>query len=235
MGRTSKTGSSAAGAHRAELVISVARVWRARERIEREAAALFSSIADELDACGEDPELVRMAREAGTDELDHAARCRAIVDELAPELEPLDVPPPTRLGPPTLGKHDRVLYETVAMGCVTESLSCGLLLAMRERATHPRIFDTIQHILRDEVRHSRVGWAHLAHAARQRDVSWLEPHIGPMVRAAMKSDVVPMCDDTEAPSFGVLTHAQSHAVVAETIREVVVPGFAAYAIRVDVG
>ncbi len=216
-------------------MLSVARVWRARECIEREAATLFAMVADNLQACGEPQALVDMARTAAEDELDHAERCRSIVQRFAPnQLPPLEPRPAQRLGPSTLSARDRALYETVAVGCITESLSCGLLMAMRQRAEDELVAETIQHILKDEVQHSRLGWAHIAHAAKARDISWLAPHVAPMLRTALRSDVVPMCTDVRAPGSGVLTHEESRIVVGETIRKVILPGLAMHGITPDI-
>lgn len=206
------------------------RVWCARERIEREAAAHFDWIADRLDAY---PELATMARSAAADERDHAVRCRVLVERFAPGLAPLDVPAVGALGPTSLSAERRLLYATVAVACVTESLSCGLLLAMRERATDADVAATIQHILRDEVQHSRLGWAHLALEAERADVSWLAPHVQPMIAAALTHEVTPMCAEGGAPSLGVLAPADSHAVVAQVVEAVIRPGLAEFGVHLD--
>lgn len=212
-------------------VLAAARVWRHRETVELEASAAFARLARELAAVGAAPVVVAMAAEAAGDERDHAVRCRAIVDRLGPELSPVAPRAGVELGPRTLPPRRRALYAAVAMSCVTETISAALLVEMRACATDPVVAETVQHILRDEVRHSRLGWAHLAAEAAAGDVSWLAPHIAPMLRAAVSDDVAVTSAATGAPEFGVLPAAKVRAIVTTAVSEIIAPGLRAHGIE----
>ena len=157
--------------------------------------------------------------------------CRAIVDELGVELPPLPPPDAAPLGPAGLDKRQRALYAAVAISCVTETLSAALLLAMNDRAQPGRIRDTVHHILRDEISHSRLGWALLA-AERERGgegaLTWLSAHLEPMLAEAVSADVEPMFESrAERPDYsahGVLRREQVGSVVREAIEQVIAPG-----------
>jgi len=217
----------------APAALAVGRIWQAREQIELEAAALFDELAAQLSAIGAHQELVAMARQAADDERAHAVLCREIIDRVQPDRAPLPAPPAAPLGPAELDARQRALYSAVAISCVTETLSAALLLAMRERATPPWIRGIVYQILRDEISHSRLGWALLA-AERQRAgadaLGWLAPHLDAMLADAVVSDVEPMTEaqrDAERPDYseyGILRREEVGDIVREAIEEVIVPG-----------
>ena len=207
-----------------------ARVWLHRERIEREAAALFQELGRELLLTGQ-TELARRAFRAGSDEHRHAARCRELVAALAGS-RPFEPARHIVLGPPELCARDRALYAAVAVGCVTESLSCALLLELRETATHPLVRATIDEVLKDEIEHARIGWAILAAEASARDIAWLAPHLPAIAAAAVDEDVRPMTGDDELAGLGVLPRTRVQALVSETWATVIGPGLERYGIRV---
>lgn len=214
---------------------AVAAMWRHRERVEYEAAALFAALADQLDDARL-PQLAARARTAADDERRHALRCRAIVAACNPDLGPL---PPRAISVASAAGPEpdparRALYTSVAMGCVTETLSCALLVAMRDDADFGPTRAAVDEIVKDEIEHSRIGWAHLATAvARGDDVAWLAPHVAAMRAAALTHEIeeVPTMEDLSG--YGILPRARVTTIVAATWRDVIVPGFAHHGIRTD--
>jgi hypothetical protein len=204
---------------------AVAAMWRHREKVEHEAAALFARLGAALDTVG-DGALASRCRAAAEDELRHAARCRAIIASCAPGLPPLPPAPAVLLGPPDLTPAARTLYTSVAMGCVTETLSCALLLAMRDVVTYAPVKDAVEAIVRDEIEHGRIGWAHLTIAAGRGDVAWLGPYVAAMRDAALRHDVAPTPVADDLAMYGILSRAAVDTIVAETWRDVIVPGLA---------
>jgi hypothetical protein len=212
---------------------AVARVWRFRERVELEAADQFERLATELERVGADRAVIELAHEAAADERVHAGLCRNLVDRFEPGLEPLAPALGLRLGPRHRSRRSAALYAAVAMSCVTETLSAALLLHMREAAVDEPVAATVHHILRDEIDHSRLGWAHLATEARRGDVSWLADHVPAMLRDALAADLEPMTaasDDLSA--YGILPAARVHEIARQTVAEVIAPGLARHGIAV---
>jgi hypothetical protein len=207
-----------------------ARVWLGRERTEHEAAALFQGLSADLAAAGAPRALVELAVRCAEDERAHAIHCRAIVDALAPQLAPLAPDPHVALGPRDAAPARRALYTSVALGCVTESLSTALLIEIRKRAEHSVVRRALDVILEDEVRHARLGWAHLAHAAAEGDVRWLAPAIPAMIRAAI-DDEAPAGIDRDLAPFGILARAEVARTAEQTIAETIVPGLAHHGIE----
>lgn len=208
-----------------------ARVWRHRERIEREAAVLFVRLAEDLAKAGH-LDLANRATEAGADEQRHALRCCELVDALSSEPLPSEQCRDVILGPADLSARDRMLYAAVALGCVTESLSCALLLELREKATHPLVRATVEEILKDEIEHARIGWSVLAAEARERDVGWLARYLPAITAEAVAEDVDPMAGDDELAGLGVLPRARVDVLVNETWTSVIAPGLERYGVRV---
>lgn len=217
-------------------LLAVARAWHHRERVEYEAADQFRRLALLLRQTGAPDIVVELADSAAADELEHATRCRAIVDHLHPELGPAQPMLGARLGPVDWSPQRQALYASVAMSCITESLSAALLLEIRKRAESSLVRSTAQHILRDEIRHSRVGWAHLAAEAARGDVSWLAPYVPTMLREALHSDVAPATTTTHSlTGWGVLDRQTVSAITRATVEHVIAPGFARYGVSIPAG
>lgn len=210
----------------------VAQVWRYRERVEWEAADLFESLARQLHKQGDVENLVALADEAADDERRHAKLCRALVDRFQPGLMPERPTLGSALGPAHLSPRKRALYTSVAISCVTETFSTSLLLAMRDESRDELVCSTVQEILRDEVRHSRLGWAHLATEAAKGDVSWLSPYIARMLRSARETECRELQECKSLSQYGILQAQESATIFDETVSKVMVPGFAQYGISV---
>lgn len=213
--------------------MKLAAVWQHREKIEREAAAQFRLLAHDLREAKVPAALVSLANRAAGEETDHATLCRCIVDHLAPGLAVLPPMPVVALGPVDLPLARRALFASVALSCVTETLSTALLLEMLRLASDPLVEATVRRILRDEISHSRLGWAHLAWIAERDDVSWLTPHLPGMLRAALVVDVShrPLGDDAHhGDAHGVLSASRIRAIAAAAITDVVIPGMARYGV-----
>lgn len=212
---------------------AVARAWLVRERVEREAAALFARLAERLRGAGAAAAIVALAEQATADELDHAGRCRRIVEARDAGLAPLPPGPPLRLGPAELGARERMIYEAVAVSCVTETLSVALLGGMREGVTDPLVAETVSAILQDEIAHARIGWAVLAAEARRGSLVWLAPHVPGMIRAALEHDepAARAPANADLSAWGVLTRPRVDAIVRETVDQVILPGLRSFGIH----
>jgi len=215
---------------------AAAEIWRHRERTEHEAAALFDRLAADLADAGAPPTLVALSRRCARDETLHAAHCRRIVDHLAPGLPPLSPDRGVRLGPAGSSAADRALYASVALGCVTESLSTALLIEMRAHVPASGVVrEGLDRILRDEVRHSRLGWAYLALSASRRDVSWLAGSVSAMLAAALDDERPPAAlpdDDRRALlAYGILPPATVHRIADATVRTTIAPGLERHGIH----
>jgi hypothetical protein len=201
--------------------------WSMRARVEREAEGRFRRLARELADVGADAIVVGLATRAATDEARHHEMCvdlsrgfgvepvRATTVHAVPALR-------TRIESPS----GRVLHEVVAMSCVTETLSAALLVEMRARATDASVRDVVHEVLRDEVAHARLGWAHLAWSKARGDVGWLSPYVPAMLAATVREEIFAEGEDC-APGIeglGGLDRPTRRDVFVGTMRGVVLPG-----------
>ena len=207
-----------------------AEVWRVRERTEHEAAAIFARLAKDLRAAGAPPQLVELAGRCAEDETVHAAHCRRIVEELSPGLPPLAPDLDVVLGEGT-DPARRALYTSVALGCITESLSTALLLEMRPHAKPGAVREGLDRIVSDEVRHSRLGWAYLAYEAERGAVDWLAPSIPAMLEAALDTELGPTSGE-DLRAYGILPPDDVRRICEATIETTIVPGLARFGIEV---
>jgi hypothetical protein len=140
----------------------VAATWAFRTRAEIEATARFARMAEDLAEIGAAEVVVRGAADASKDEARHRDLCAALAAKWGEPNARDHVPPRTRVGRSDMDARDRLLWEMVAVCCISETMNTALLGRCLEVATDPEIRSTLHDLLKDEVRHARLGWAHLA-------------------------------------------------------------------------
>ena len=213
-----------------------AQVWSFRAGAEREAARRFARMGDRLAGIGAQAVVVGMARDAANDELRHAELCTRLAARFG-KVTPSRNGEPGEVAPSGLTPRERVLYEVVAMSCVTETLSAALLGEMHERAADPEVEKTVHEILRDEVQHSRLGWAHLAseHALGYGRV--LGDYLPVMLAGTVTEELFRAGDeaDPELAGYGALPREDRAQIFTATMRELVFVGLERFGIDTSAG
>lgn len=218
---------------------TAARVWRHRHRIELEAARRFDALAARLATQRASAAVVRMAQEAAADERRHADLCTELVCRYGgapPEATSAGV---ASIAPRGLDEREALLYEVVALCCVTESLSAALLLTMVEQATDRFAGDAMRSILRDEVQHARIGWAHLAaeHQLGARDV--VGPHLPAILATTVNEELFSLRPEhenqDELGGLGSLSRQDAARIFTETMQAVVFPGLQRFGVDISSG
>lgn len=217
--------------------LAIAGEWWYRAWAERDSAARYERLHGAMEAVGAPENLVGACARAGEDERRHAgicARTAARFDGVDPYAgRPTPALP---LGPGALSSEQRLLYEMVAFGCITESLNASLLLETHERATEAGVRAALHGLLSDEVQHARLGWAWLAWSAQSADVAWLADRAPRMLEAAASqnlSDPDALCARWSAPDVGYLPQADRIAIFVRCAVEVVAPGLARFGVDPD--
>lgn len=213
----------------------IASAWSFRYHVEREAQARFSRLGLWLEQAGAPSTLVERARRSSEDERRHAAHCAALAREYGlPVSEALAVELP-EIAPRSLSSSQRLLYELVAASCVAETVSVGVLMRLRPVAGDERMRAVLHELLQDEVVHSRLGWAYLAHVAPSESVTFLGRFLPDMIEATAAQDAqatapAPEDEDPALLPHGVLPHAERRALFASAMRDVVLPGMEQHAV-----
>jgi hypothetical protein len=221
------------------LRLRLASTWGLRTRAEIEATARFSRLAVELGEAGADPLVVQGAAEAAEDEARHRDLCAVLADKWGDRAARAHVAQGVRIGRSSMEARDRLLWEVVSVCCIGETMNTALLIRCLERTTDEEIRTTLHALLKDEVRHSRLGWAHLS----------AERSAG---RGAFLADVLPlMLDASVEPGFlegtaplpwsdalyahGELPWEELVSLYRETLEEVVFKGLDAMGIDTSAG
>ena len=206
----------------------VAATWAFRTRAEIEATARFARMATELAQVGATPVVVRGAADASADELRHRDLCARLAAKWGEPNALAHEPPRSRIGRSDMDPRDRVLWEIVAVCCISETMNTSLMTRCIEVAKDEEIRSTLHELLEDEVRHARLGWAHLA----------AERSVG---RGQFLRDVLPLLLEAsvepgflEGPSpvpwtdalydYGELPWAELVQIYRDTLNLVVFPG-----------
>ena len=213
--------------------------WRCRHDFELAARSRFSRLADTLKAHHAAAQIVALAETAAKDEHRHAAQCRELVAELGAK------PPSDRtivgqaVAPDAMSARSRLLYEVVAMSCVTETLSCTILGILIERTTHPKLKRTMQSILSDAVNHSRLGWAYLADVASRGPTGFLSDYLPAMLAGTVSEELFEegetRAESVELDGLGVLNRAERFDIFQSTMVNVVFPGLERYEVDTHFG
>ncbi len=205
-------------------------VWQRRGEAELHVGSGFAALANDLFAHGAPPEVMNVVARALRDELRHA---RISVDLAARYRgDAARWPAPIEVSIPTFPGSSgalRVAVTVASLSCLNETLACALLELAIERCASPIVRAGLRSILRDEIEHARVGWAYVGSSFVSREV-----------RGAMGPWLVRICSAklTELagpggplpgerfPNHGLLDRATTQAAIADTLAEVIVPGWA---------
>ena len=210
-----------------ELRATLGAIWHERAQSELNAASGFAIVVTELFELGAPSAVLELATRAVHDEVRHAELCR----QLAERYLEAPVPPPVakRVSMPSHPGADAELVKhlhVVGLCCVNETLAAGFLEACLETTDDPEVRPLAKAHLADEVRHGRVGWAHLASVD-----DGVRAAVGAFVPRLVTANVrrwaerLRILPEAGIPGHGVPTRERALAALDETVRGVVLPGF----------
>jgi rubrerythrin len=200
--------------------------WSFRFRVEVEAALRFESLSKRVAAIDAESPVVALLREAAADERRHVELCRVLAIELGATglVESTSL---AAIAPARLDERDRVLYEIISACCVTETESVATLTTLLSHPMRADVEQTVRAIARDEVRHARLGWAHLAREASLRSVA----HAGAWLPAMLEGTFVEGRGGGDR-ELGVLEASARRIVFAAALRDAVLPGLEHFGVDV---
>lgn len=207
---------------------AAAEAWGFRARVEQEAALRFDRLAALVAGFDPDSPVPALMRSAAEDERRHTALCAGLARSLG---TPVTLDPAADLpviAPRSLGPRQAVLYDVVAACCITETESMATLTTLLSGEPDPEVRDVLHAISRDEVGHSRMGWAHLARESSTAEVAFLAPLVPGMLAGTIDPGFFsagPHEEDAEGLlRLGVLPLAKKREVFLGTLEQVVFPG-----------
>lgn len=199
--------------------------WSFRARVEREAALRFRRLAEAIrDLDGGSPVPALMERAAG-DEDRHAILCAELAERYGEPAGGASID--VEIAPRGLAPREGVLYEVVAACCITETESVATVTVLLSAPAEPRVREVLHEIARDEVVHSRMGWAHLARE-EARGVAFLGPWIPTMLAGTIEAELFVESEGEPAAEellrHGVLPRARKREIFVGALEQVVFPG-----------
>lgn len=207
----------------------VAATWNFRASAERSALRRFTRLYSELKETGAPDVVLDGVREAIDDEQRHIGLCDALALEFGWTGPPSDPTPFGPIGPKAAPLEARLLYEMVAFCCVTETINASMMLEINRRAIAPEVKETIHAILKDELNHSKVGWAYLQWSRSKGHGEWLQEWLIQMFHGAGVEEIYePETSGRDAPhlqAYGELSFSDRTAIFQAANRDVVLPGF----------
>jgi hypothetical protein len=114
----------------------------------------------------------------------------------------------------------------IALGCFTETVGCFILRHVRPSLVDPALRRLNRRHMADELRHSRIGWAHLASVseAKRAIVRRWQPAVLRVTEQACCAG--PEQDFEELVPFGYFTPRLLRAAYDQALSEVIRPGLA---------
>jgi len=205
-----------------------AEAWAFRWQVEREAEVRFARLGRQLSEIGAPELLVALAHRSSADERRHAVLCFDLAREYGYEGNQAREVLVAEIAPKGLSTRQKVLYELVATCCITETESMSVLTTLLRAARARRMKQVLQEIARDEVSHSKLGWAHLAHEQAEGDVRFLGPLIPDMLEGTVSGSFFQgAAEELENPELlqhGVLPHSTKQSIFIQTLKGIVFPG-----------
>jgi len=207
-----------------------ANIWAMRSGMELAVSAAYSIIVRELFETGVERSVLELCAEAGAEEVQHAQLCLDVAEALDGEKRPW--PKPASLEVPSYeGVSAGALLTAlhlVAMSCLNESIACVRLAEAINLTRSETVKLALHQILKDEIKHARAGWAHLAgqreRPAMKLDIGRVVPHlVATRLRGLIEENATIPSEDYA--SFGLPSVGQARAHAHKAVREIVLPGF----------
>jgi hypothetical protein len=144
-----------------------------------------------------------------------------------------------RIGRAEMHARDRLLWEMVSVCCVAETMNAALLTRCLEIAKDEEIRVTLRELLKDEVRHARVGWAHIAAERAAGRGEFLRDVLPLILEASVEPGFLagshaPPWDDS-LYDYGELPHSELVSLYCETLEQVVFRGLDAMGVDTSQG
>ena len=217
----------------------VGTTWALRTRAEIEATARFARMAVELAHVGASPVVVQGTADASADERRHRDLCAKLAAKWGEPDALNHEPPPNRIGRSDMDARDRLLWEMVAVCCISETMNTSLMTRCLEVVRDEEIRATLRELLEDEVRHARLGWAHLAAERAAGRGTFLRDVLPLMLEASVEPGFLEEARPTPWTDalydYGELPLSELVQIYRDTLNLVVFPGLDALGVDTTQG
>jgi hypothetical protein len=202
--------------------------WLHRAESEMTAAVAFTDLARDLFAEQAAASVRWLVVRAATDEMRHSELCRRVATLYCGAEQRL--PEPRRYEPPRFGDCPEPLNRTlrvVVQSSMSETVGSVALKRLLDESVSTVVRRSLHELLRDEIDHARIGYAHLSSgyvsADHREHVRRAIPTLLDFTRAAwLAADV--SAPSSVPPGHGALAQAAIVEVLDDAIENLVRPG-----------
>jgi hypothetical protein len=205
----------------------IGREWLRRAEVELTAATVSAQIAHGLLLDHATDDVLELAARAVHDEVRHSRICHAVAERYLGRIAPAPRSRPVEefaFGdcPPALCR----LLGLVLHSCVNETTSTICLTEGLHAALSPTARAATHELLRDDMRHARLGWAHLASAHVDREAKLhIALALPTLLRLGRDAWLAEPRADFDDPTHAVLGDARFPGLMRRALEELVLPGF----------
>lgn len=217
----------------------IAKTWAQRAQAEIGAERRFYQLNEQLADLGAHNTVVSLTKKAQQDESRHAVMCAKVAkfyghptgfEHFSSQAINTEKAWNNRQS-----KEEQLLCEVTLMCCITETINASLLNTiyggMQSSSPTKKV---IHHIMKDEVKHSQIGWAHLTHESKKRDCGFMAEYLDEMLDISVKDElflpVVNLGEYEESFEDGVMPVTLRLDQFIETMKQIVLPGFESFGI-----
>jgi len=204
----------------------LASLWQQRASSESSVRSVFEQVIAELTATGAHREVIALAQRAAGDEARHAAVCARLAAVYHGGPVEIDTRSGVRLADTGAPPRLQAALHVVNLCCISETIASAFVEACLLECEGDMLRDLHGSHLADEVRHARIGWAHVASLSREERAAIAErlPELVRVQILAWESRIGELPEDG-VPGHGYPPRAKLIATVHGAVRDLVLPGF----------
>ena len=205
----------------------LAALWQSRATSESTVRVVFDQLVTELGAAGAHADVIALARHAADDEDRHAKICEDLATAYRGAAAELRPEPTARLPEYSKDPKIKAALHAINLCCISESLACAFVESCIAACEDAELRDIHKRHLADEVKHARVGWAHVASLSAE-----LKAAVAPFLVEILKAQLegwesrVATLPEQGVPGHGYPSRDAIVDILHGAIAEIVLPGFA---------
>jgi hypothetical protein len=210
-----------------ELRQTISGEWLRRSEVELTAAGLSALLVRGLLLDHAGPEVLQLAANSVAEETNHARICLRVAERYAGRALPW--PRARRVDEGVFGDAPAAINRLLSLVlhcCINESLATVCLREGLKRAESPTVKEATRALLKDDLNHARIGWAHLASAAvglgEKAHVAKALPTLLRLGRDGWLREPRALLD---SPAHGVLGNPRFPELFQSAVSELILPGF----------
>lgn len=209
--------------------------WAQRASAELGAAQRFKHIHTRLESQAAHSSILSLVSEAAADEENHAFLCAKTAKNMGHHTGFKKATANSISPKPswhTLNETRKLTLDVILMSCIIESINANLMNTIFANSKGHSINQLIRKILKDEIKHGKIGWAYLTIEGERQDLSFVTEHLEEMLDIAVHDELFQETHSNNESSFefGILPEKDRLEQFIDSLENIVEPGFTHFGI-----